>query len=260
MLLIALCATGVFLARFQNAARSDGRVDPVTGAVQTAVSPVARVAGNTVRSTGDFLFGFTRARRLAVENRRLHDRLAAMALYGESVSRMQRDLNALRKTMGLRPVPGNIKVPAEILAYIPRDNRLTIGAGSAKGVRPGQPVVSGVGMIGTVQSVSKDRAQVLLLTSRALTIGAIVMNRNPSPAGLLRGENSNTLSLSFNDPKAPVQIGDNVATSGLSEHIPRGISIGKVIQVHDDIAFGQRIAIVDPYFSIGELREVVVLR
>ena len=37
-------------------------------------------------------------------------------------------------------------------------------------------------------------------------------------------------------------------------------NIGKVIQVQDDEAFGERRAIIDPFVTPGELREVLVLK
>jgi rod shape-determining protein MreC len=235
-------------------------MDPVTETVQTLTKPVSIPTDALFEGVGDFSFGLFKARRLAVENRRLYDRLASIALYAETTERLERDIDSLRKQLRLPSRPGKVKVPADVVGYIPRDNRLTINVGSKSGVRPGLPVVGAAGLIGTVQTVSPSTSQVLLLTSHGLTIGAIVLNRNPSPAGLLRGEDSSTLSLSFNDPKATVQIGDTIASSGLSEFIPRGIPIGRVIQVIDDEAFGERRAVVDPFVVVGELKEVTVLK
>jgi rod shape-determining protein MreC len=244
----------------QNGARAQARLDPLTHSVQTLAIPIARPAGGLAVGTGEFFYGLTRARRLAVENKRLYDRLVANALYVEQSSRLQREIDNLRGLLSLPDLPGRARIPADIIGFVPRDNRLTLSVGTKQGIKAGMPVVGAAGLIGTVQTVAADRCGVLLLTSRGLTLGAIVLDRNPAPAGLLRGEDSDTLILTLRDPKAPVQIGDTVATSGLSEVVPRGIPIGRVIQVEDDIAFGERRAIIDPFASVGELREVVVLK
>jgi rod shape-determining protein MreC len=122
------------------------------------------------------------------------------------------------------------------------------------------PVQAPAGLVGTVQTVERDRCQVLLVTSRGLTVGALDLDRDPPPAGLLRGENSSTLAVTFEDPKAPVEIGDRIVTSGFSELIPRGIYIGRVIAVSPDEEFGMLRVRVDPAVSVGDLGEVQVLK
>jgi len=86
------------------------------------------------------------------------------------------------------------------------------------------------------------------------------ISRNPPPIGLFTGINASTLELTLYDPKAPVQIGDVIVTSGYGERIPGGIVIGKVIQVDDDEEFGTRKAMIDPSVSMGQVREVQILK
>lgn len=260
MILFGLCALGFALGKVQNAARDGGRPDVLSNFVQTLTIPVSRPTGALSVGSGEFFYGLTRARRLSIENQRLYDRLAATAMYTEQSTRLQREIDNLRALLALPPVPGKQRVAADIVGFFPKENRMTLSVGTAQGVKVGMPVVAASGLVGTVQTVAANRAQVLLLTTTSLKIGAIVLNRNPSPTGIMSGENASTLTLPFTDPKAPVQIGDVIATSGLSEYIPRGIPIGRVIQVQDDEAFGRRVATVDPFVSPGELREVVVLK
>src|SRR4029077_948197 len=115
------------------------------------------------------------------------------------------------------------------------------------------------GLIGRVQTVYPKSSQVVLLSSPDLTVGASVVRDPPQP-GLLHGESPNNLVLELTNPDAPVQIGDAVVTSGFSDMIPRGIPIGRVIQVYPDIEFGARRASIFPSVSIGSLREVFVLK
>lgn len=237
-------------------------MDALTATAQSVVSPVAGVAGSIADFGGDFSGGLFGARSLVRENRRLQDRVASMSLYDEQSKRLEREITSLRTMLGMSVGGEKQRVAADIVGFVPRDRRITLSVGSADGIQPNMPVVAAQGLVGIVQSVSAHRTQAVLLTSqsRDRKIGAIVANRNPAPMGLLMGANASSLMLEFQDTTAPVEIGDTVLTAGASEYIPRGIPVGKVVQVEDDEAFGVRRAMVDPFVSIGELREVVVLK
>ena len=58
-----------------------------------------------------------------------------------------------------------------------------------------------------------------------------------------------------------MSVGDKIVTSGHSEHIPRGILIGKVIAVDFNPEFGNRRATVSPAVQgRPDLREVAILK
>jgi rod shape-determining protein MreC len=218
--------------------------------------PVSRVSG----SGSDFLSGVFSGPRLAAENRALREQALASALYADQVARLEREVDALRALQGMPAPAGRNLVRAEVVGFFANESRITLNKGEQDGIRPGMPVVAQGGLLATVQTVEPKRAQAQLLTSAGITIGAIVLNRNPPPAGFLRGRDPSTLVVTFQEPKAPVEIGDPVATSGFSDKIPRGIPIGRVIQVEENEEFGTRRALIDPYVSIGSVREVAILR
>lgn len=257
--MVAWCALGVVLGNVQNQARVVGRVDPVTSTIVTLLSPVSHSShslASAIRDTGDGLF---RGRSLAAENEALRAQAQAAELYGVNIQRLEREIAALRTSQGFSEIPGRTRVSADIVGFFPHENRITLNLGQNKGLRPGMPVMSAFGLLAIVQTVDRDRAQALLLSSASIQLGGIVADRNPPPAGMLRGGGS-VLTLTLEDPKAPVEVGNTVVTSGFSERIPRGLLIGRVVQVSDNPAFGVRTAEVLPATSIGEIREVFVLR
>jgi len=260
IILTVLCVLGVLLGRMQTMRRVEGRSDIVTSAVRSMVSPVSTPVGAMSNSLSDFFAGVFSARRLTSENRRLKALADSAALYTDQLTRLNSEIERLRTLQKFGPLPAKTRIPADVIGYSAYENRLTLSAGSRQGVTAGDPVEAPDGLVGVIQSVDTDRSQALLLSSASLTIGALDLSRNPPPAGLLRGENSSTLGLTFQDTKAPVEVGDHIVTSGFSDHIPRGILIGKVISVAADEEFGSLRAKVDPAVSIGQLREVHILR
>jgi rod shape-determining protein MreC len=258
LLLLVLCAIGVGLGNLQNGARSRGAYDFVSGGVQQVVSPPAALVTSVADGVSDFSSGVFGGSGLQRELRDLRAQNIAASMYQDRIDLLQRELEALRRLHSTPAYGGKQKVPARIVGFFPLESRISISVGADKGLKPGVPVVSAGGLVGVVQAVNPRTAHVLLLSSPGLKIGAVA-TRNPPIAGLLKGESATALILELMDPKAPIELGDAIVTSGYSDNIPFNIPIGRVIQVDDNPEFGTRRAYVFPNVSIGSVREVYVL-
>lgn len=258
MFLGVLCLAGLFFQSIQSKAQEKSGVDPFNQSVGSVFAAPAEAAGRWLRSANDFVNGFFQSGVLAEKARRLASAELAASLYRDKLDELTRQVDSLRKLLGLPAFEGRKKVAADVIAYSPAEHRITINIGLKKGVRPGMPVVTGDGLVGICQTVSAHRTQVALITDPNQRIGAMVL-RNPPSIGLLRGESAGMVTLELLDFATPMQNGDVVCTSGLSERVPRGIMIGKIVQIEDRPEFGSRRARVFPFVSLGTVREVVVL-
>jgi len=259
ILVIVLCVIGAALGRLQSQSREKGSLDPVSSVIAKTVNPATKVVDTVADATRDFLSGIFSVRSLRAENRRLKSEQLATALYQEKVEALQREIDELRKLNGLDSTPGRQKISADVIGYVPRENRITLSIGSSRGVIPGLAVVCPEGVVGVVSTVAPASCQVSLLGSANLIVGAMTQ-RNPPSVGLLQGAGANTTYIDFNDPKAEVKAGDLIMTSGFSEKIPRGLILGRVLSVEDNPELGQRRANVFPSVNLGSIREVFVLR
>lgn len=258
-LFLFLVVIGLVLGRLQTSAKSQGRADFVSGFVQGATSGPSNVLGSSMDAANDFFEGALRSGTLKRRNRELEGLSAIVGIYQESVSRLERELAGLRKLSTFPEVPGRVKVPAAIVSLFPREYRIGISVGSTQGVRPGMAVVAAEGLLGVVQTVSPQRSQVTLIYSPTLRIGAVA-ERNPPPAGLLKGDSTDRLVLEFFDIQVAAKSGDLVTTSGFSDKIPGGIPIGRIVQVEKDERYGACHALVFPNVQVGAVREVYVLK
>lgn len=261
---LILVALGLVVAgwgdRTQAAARSQNRLDPISNAAQAFVSPIAGVTRRVQVGTSDFGIGVFRGGELIRENERLRALEASMLLYQESVSRYEAEIQGLRKLMELPSTPGKNGIAADIIGAFPAQSRITLNIGRDRGIKPGMAVISPDGLLGVVQTVEAGRCQVLLLTSPASKVGGMDVNRNPPSTGLLQGVSAGLVTLTLFDPKAPVQVGDRIVTSGYGERIPRGLIVGQIIQVEDSPSEGLRRAMILPAATLGSTREVKVLQ
>ncbi len=243
----------------QSVARNSGSVDLVSRFAQAVINPGSNLLANLTNSTSNFFAGFSNSQSLLEENRRLKQLEVAAQQYIERLRFYKQENDQLRKLINLPPVPGKLQIPAQIIMYAPLENRVTINRGSNDGIKPNLPVVAAEGLVGTVQTVSANSAQIVLISSPQLRVGAVV-NRQPKPFGIIRGESTNKMILQISDIKSTVKPGDVVMTSGLGELIPGGIPIGIVSLREADEEYGALQCQVFPYVRIGDIREVYVLR
>ena len=251
---------GILLGRWQTDFRTRGAVSPIENLIQRSVGLVASPITGIRNRTGDFFGSVGRNLELQAENRRLRDRLSALGLYEEQIAMLNAHVDELRKVESLPPVPGKTSISGEVIAFSVYENRVRINVGSEKGIRPGMPVVNGEGLVAVVQTVKPGESQALLVSSFGTGMGGIDINRTPPPFGLVKGRDSSTLTMELIDANANVVTGDIIVTSGFSELIPRGIVIGRVITVQDDIDFGRKRATLDPAVNTGNLHEVRILK
>ncbi|MBC8063583.1 MAG: rod shape-determining protein MreC, partial [Chlorobia bacterium] len=230
----------------------------MTSLVRSTTNPLASVITIAANSTSDFFAGIFNASDLSRQNRGLKQYETIARQYSETVDRLAHEIDNLRALNELPPIVGREKVAATVIGYFANENRITISVGSNRGVRPGLAVVTGEGLVGTIQTVGPFDSQVSLLADPNRKIGALVITRNPPSAGLIKGENASLLVLTL-DSTSPVENGDLVATSGYSDRIPRGIPIGRVNQVYNDLTTGSKRVDVFPNVTLGSLREVIVL-
>lgn len=259
IVLLVLCVLGAVLGRMQSGARNKGAIDPISSLVRSTTNAPAAFLSEQANATSDFFRGIFNASELAQQNRAYKQYEIIARQYGETVDRLNKEVASLRSLLELENIPGRQKVGATVIGYFANENRITISVGKNKGLKPGLAVVTGEGLVGTIQTVGETDAQVSLLSDPNRKIGALVISRNPPPAGLIKGENAAVLVLTL-DSTMPVANGDLVATWGFSGLIPRGIPIGRVNQVYNDSVTGSKRVEVFPNVALGNLREVVVLK
>ncbi len=152
-------------------------------------------------------------------------------------------------------------VAARVIARSPNNwyRNIVIDKGSDSGIEKDMAVISPVGLVGRVASVSRDSAHIDLITHREIAVGAIVQE-NRETQGIVEGLGNSNLLRMVNIPYySTIKPGNNIITSGLSESYPKGIDIGIVKEVElqpDGILLS---ALVEPAVSFDKLEEVLVV-
>jgi rod shape-determining protein MreC len=131
------------------------------------------------------------------------------------------------------------KKTARIISRSPNNlfrDTIEVDLGGSDGVRAGQAVIAGEGLVGHVSDVAPGASVVTLITDQSSTIGAKVLDRqNSGDGGLLVPSvgDPTDLLLQLLPRNAPVTVGQPVVTSGwrsssLESLYPPNIPIGTV--------------------------------
>ena len=257
MALAACLVVGIALGQWQNRTRSAGVMDPVTVVVQSTIVRMGGGIDHAAQNIKESLAGVGEAPRLRRENAKLRDQVAAAQIYLDSQDDLQARIAALRALQGL-PDYGRTKIGAQIIGYSPFDNRITLSAGRDKGIQQAMPVVSGQGLLAQISSVGPTTSTATLITSPSLRVAAL-LEGSQKAVGLVRGETSRRLVMEIVED-VDVKVGDVVVTSGFSPYYPRGLRIGDVVEVKDDVETGSKRAFIVPRAKLAQDADVVVLK
>jgi rod shape-determining protein MreC len=208
-------------------------VEEVRARINDAFAPIleaiAEPAG-TVRSYLDegrqFLAIHEENQRLMQENQRL--------LKWQTVARKVEEENVvLRDLLNFKVGPEASYVAARVISDDGGtfSESMLVYAGNREGVKNGQAVVTGEGLVGRIAGVAHRSARVLLLTD--LNSRIPVMIENSRARGILAGRNEEKPILTKLPPGTIVSPGDRIVTSGHGGAFPQGIPVGLVSAVND---------------------------
>lgn len=139
------------------------------------------------------------------------------------------------------------------------EKMIIINAGEAAGIKFGQPVISGDGiLVGTIAKVEKDIAMVRLINDNQSKIAATILNRDSS-LGVVEGGYGLSVRMNFIPRNETVVVGDKIITSGLEETIPRGLLIGEVAVAENEAYQPFQQAVLTTATDLSKLTFVSVL-
>lgn len=238
-----------------------GWLAQIRAQANVVVQPLWWLAGLPAR-LGDSMRddAVTRA-RLSDDNRRLRN---ALMVSGARQARLQvaaAENERLRGLLGAAERGGLDVQLAPILDIDldPTRQRLILDAGSGNGVRLGQSVIDGGGLVGQIIEVTPTTATVLLITDPDHAVPVLVGRNGVRLVAYGRGR-SDQLELSNIPLSADVKVGDAIITSGLGGRFPPGFPVGTVASLRPDDSRAFLVAALKPAAQLDRGRDVLLLR
>jgi len=215
-----------------------GYLEGIRQAVSVVIYPLQRLAAAPralLDTVGEF---FVTQSALRTENARL----SAQSLSEAAILRKYAALSAenahLRELLGARQRFPESTIFAEVL-YAGRDlftRKIVVDKGQQHGVKPGQPVIDQIGVVGQVTRIYPWLSEVTLITDKDQAV-PVQSLRNGLRAVLGGTGNDGQLELKFTPLNADFQNGDQLVTSGIDGVYPPGLPVAEVINVERNAAY-----------------------
>ncbi len=206
---------------------------PARDRVRAELDPVRDLGRRATSGVGIGLGRFGGDTKLREENARLRRELDAArssSLRYEDALREREELLTLRNFGELTGIP---TVDARIIdgPINNFDETIEIDRGASQGVKVGNPVVTGAGLVGVVVGVGPDRARVSPISNTSSAVSARLSRSGDT--GIARGVSTGrAIDLDLIELDTVVAVGEVVVTSGLEgSRFPPGIPVGRVARV-----------------------------
>jgi rod shape-determining protein MreC len=227
---------------------------------QNAVEPVYHVIEWPVSALRAMLDQFQSRKTLRDENERLRQQLLSQQgalLRLETLTEENRRLRALFEGAESQPYEYRF---AELIAVAldPFSHQVMIDHGSSDGVKSGQAVIDGRGVVGQVEDVQRHFSSVRLISDPSHALPVQISRSGLRTVAYGMGE-TNRLSLPNVPRESDVREGDLVVTSGLGRRFPGGYPVAVVTTV--DRAEGRTFARVEatPLAALDRGGEVLLI-
>ena len=207
--------------------------NPAEQFVIEITAPFQKLIKQTTKSTEELWLNYFRLVDVHQENTQLkneiHELKMANSRYRELLATQERleELLQFKQTIN-RPV-----LAAQVIGLDPTGwfKSVIIDKGKWAGLRIDMPVVNAFGVVGRVVSVSSNYAKVLLIIDQNSAVDCLVQRSRDR--GMLKGLMSEICKLDYVAKSNDITMGDIVVTSGLGGVFPKGLPVGRILDVKE---------------------------
>ncbi len=207
--------------------------NPAEQFVIEITAPFQKLIKQTTNSTEELWLNYFHLVDVHHENTQLkseiHELKMANSRYRELLATQGRleELLQFKQTIN-RPV-----LAAQVIGLDPTGwfKSVIIDKGKWAGLRLDMPVVNAFGVVGRVVSVSSNYAKVLLIIDQNSAVDCLVQRSRDR--GMLKGLMSEICKLDYVAKSNDITVGDIVVTSGLGGVFPKGLPVGRILDVKE---------------------------
>lgn len=232
--------------------------------IKEIVAPLQKGITVLIKSTDDFFANFNDIRSLKQQNEELTKKIVSLEdkVYSLKEHEMENQrLLALLHYQEQKAENYELEM-AKVIGRNPANwyEMIIVDKGSNQGIQQGMIVVNHEGLIGRVIGVTANTAEVLLILDRQGAVGARIFENRLTPGVIEGTENSQLLQMIHLPHDVPIELDQTVVTSGLGGIYPKGIRIGKVVEVIPEPNGLMKKATIKPFVDFSRLEEVFIIK
>jgi rod shape-determining protein MreC len=214
------------------AARGQLKNEPLAAVLMWILRPLEIAAQGTANWVTGIRENYLTVSGFKSENEWLRRRIQSLEVERQRLLEAEATNVKLRKMLDFRSQLPSKPVTASIIANSASSwfQGCVLDKGSADGVSKDMAVVTPLGVVGKVVSVTPRSAKVILLTDA--NSGTDVLIQRTRSRGIVSGSLESGLVLKYMKRSEDIQPGDRLITSGLDGVFPKGLMVGTVIKVN----------------------------
>lgn len=245
----------------------DSKLNWLSNTVSVPLTPVQQFFTSAGQKVGDAFSFFKDMQVVKDENEQLKARVNELEKENRELQSFRDKNEKLREALNLKQQFDDFTiVGANIIAIDPGNwfNIFKIDLGGRDGIRADLPVVTGgKGLVGRVLSSDLTSSKVLTIIDEDFAVAGWISKVGGGHV-IIRGDltlkEKGLCKMDYIPLDIDVEVGDVVETSGLGGIYPKGIVIGKVIEVRKTNSEMNRYAVIEPVADFKKLEEVFVLK
>jgi rod shape-determining protein MreC len=229
--LSSFCCLLLSLYILAAAARGQIRDEPLSAFLMWVMRPLQIASQGTANWLKGFQENYDTLAGFKSENEKLRKRIQTLEIERQKLLEAAATNRQLKELLDFRGSLSGTPVIASIIANSASNwfQSCVLDKGSADGIRKGMGVVTPLGVVGQVVSVTARTAKVLLLTDPNSGIDVLVQRTRSR--GIVSGSLETGTILKYVKRSEDIQEGDRLITSGTDGVFPKGMIVGTVIKV-----------------------------
>ena len=222
-------------------------------------APLQKFFVGTIHTTRDIWEHYFFLVQTRQENLLLKERISRLTLENSRYQELLLANQRLQKLLNFQESTEEPLLPARVIGWDSSGlfKSIIIDKGQDDGLMINMPVVNSEGVVGRVISGSPHYAQVLLITDQNSAIDGLVQRSRGR--GTVKGRGAGECFFDYVIKTCDIKQGDGIVTSGMGGVFPKGLSLGKVMEINDSPYKFFREVKVAPAVDFSKLEEVLII-
>jgi len=207
--------------------------NPAEQVVIEITAPFQKLIKQTTKSTEELWLNYFRLVDVNHENTQLKNEIHVLKMANSRYRELLATQESLEELLQFKQTINRPVLAAQVIGLDPTGwfKSVIIDKGKWAGLRIDMPVVNAFGVVGRVVSVSSNYAKVLLIIDQNSAVDCLVQRSRDR--GMLKGLMSEICKLDYVAKSNDITLGDIVVTSGLGGVFPKGLPVGRILDVKE---------------------------
>ncbi len=236
-----------------------GSWNPAEKIVIEITAPIQKLIRGTINTTKGLWLTYFALIDAHKENALLKREIDALRMENDQYRELLTTHARLQKLLQFKKTIDRPVLAAQVIGRDPTGwfESVIIDKGKSSGLKVNMPVVNARGVVGRLVSVSPNYAKVLLIIDQNSGVDSVIQRSRDK--GIVKGLSSKICKLDYVVRTSDVAEGDLVVTSGLGRVFPKGLPVGKVVEVVNEPGDFFKHIKVRPMVDFSKLEELLVI-